>query len=298
MCLPAQGWPAERRHRAWPVCHLPTAQYGGTCGYGSGAGRRYGKYEHLSLAHRDRAHHDGYAKAASRLGGVSMSPATMGPATPDEIRTTGACCGVGCGMLAKPDGAGGITVRGDSHHPANLGRLCSKEVALGETLSLDDRLPAPSVHGTDTDCNSALGLLADRLSATVAEHGPDAAAFYVSGQLLTEDYCVARTLMKGFIGPPNIDTNSRPCMASIRCRARFKIWNWPIWWCWWCWWCCWAVIWHGVTLCFISAWPLPRRRARRCALWWLTPGAPQPAIWRICTSRLSRAAMLHCSITF
>ena len=50
---------------------------------------------------------------------------------------------------------------------------------------------------------------------TIAEHGPDAVAFYVSGQLLTEDYYVANKLMKGFIGTANIDTNSRLCMASI-----------------------------------------------------------------------------------
>ena len=49
---------------------------------------------------------------------------------------------------------------------------------------------------------------------TIAAHGPDSVAFYVSGQLLTEDYYVANKLMKGFIGSANIDTNSRLCMAS------------------------------------------------------------------------------------
>ncbi len=131
-----------------------------------------------------------------------------------EIRTTCAYCGVGCGVLARPDGAGGVTVRGDPDHPANYGRLCSKGFALGETLSLDDRLLAPRVNGVDTDWGAALGLVADRFSQTIARHGPDSVAFYVSGQLLTEDYYVANKLMKGFFGSANIDTNSRLCMAS------------------------------------------------------------------------------------
>lgn len=131
-----------------------------------------------------------------------------------EIRTTCAYCGVGCGVLARPDGAGGVTVRGDPDHPANRGRLCSKGFALGETLSLDDRLLTPRIGGGDTDWDSALGQVADRFSQTIAQHGPDSVAFYVSGQLLTEDYYIANKLMKGFIGSANIDTNSRLCMAS------------------------------------------------------------------------------------
>ncbi|CTQ51480.1 nitrate reductase [Jannaschia donghaensis] len=133
---------------------------------------------------------------------------------PGEIRTTCAYCGVGCGVLAKPDGQCGITVRGDPDHPANYGRLCSKGVALGETLSLDDRLVAPRVNGAEAAWDDALDLVANRFTRAIAEHGPDAVAFYVSGQLLTEDYYVANKLMKGFIGSANIDTNSRLCMAS------------------------------------------------------------------------------------
>src|SRR5690606_16029995 len=58
----------------------------------------------------------------------------------------------------------------------------------------------------------------DRVAATLArvraEHGPDAIGFYVSGQLLTEDYYVVNKFAKGFVGTANIDTNSRLCMAS------------------------------------------------------------------------------------
>ncbi|MEL6480953.1 MAG: molybdopterin-dependent oxidoreductase [Pseudomonadota bacterium] len=104
--------------------------------------------------------------------------------------------------------------RGDPEHPANFGRLCSKGAALGETVGLDQRLLCPRVDGQDTGWDYALQLVADRFSETIAQHGPDSAAFYVSGQLLTEDYYVANKLMKGFIGSANIDTNSRLCMAS------------------------------------------------------------------------------------
>ncbi len=136
------------------------------------------------------------------------------PRIPEPIRTTCPYCGVGCGVLATPDGLGGIVVKGDPDHPANRGRLCSKGSALGETLGLHDRLLSPRVHGAEVSWDSALDLVAGRLSRVIAEHGPDAVAFYVSGQMLTEDYYVDNKLMKGFIGSANIDTNSRLCMAS------------------------------------------------------------------------------------
>ncbi|MBS8226421.1 nitrate reductase [Vannielia litorea] len=131
-----------------------------------------------------------------------------------QIKTTCPYCGVGCGVLAEPDGAGGLKVVGDKAHPANFGRLCSKGSALGETVGLEERLLSPRVNGAKAGWDEALGLVADRFRQTIARHGPDSVAFYVSGQLLTEDYYVANKLMKGFIGSANIDTNSRLCMAS------------------------------------------------------------------------------------
>lgn len=125
-------------------------------------------------------------------------------------RTTCPYCGVGCGVLAGPDG----TIKGDPDHPANFGRLCSKGTALGETIDLDGRLLQPKVNGADTDWDTALDLVAEKFRRAIAEHGPESVAFYASGQLLTEDYYVANKLMKGFIGAANIDTNSRLCMAS------------------------------------------------------------------------------------
>ena len=130
------------------------------------------------------------------------------------IRTICPYCGVGSGVLALANGVDGVEVKGDPDHPANFGRLCSKGLALGETVGLQGRLLAPRVHGVDASWDAALDLVAQKFSAAIATHGPESVAFYVSGQLLTEDYYVAHKLMKGFIGSANIDTNSRLCMAS------------------------------------------------------------------------------------
>ncbi len=129
-------------------------------------------------------------------------------------KTTCPYCGVGCGVLAEVACSGEVSVRGDPEHPANFGRLCSKGSALAETIGLEDRLLVPEVHGSKSDWGTALDLVAAKFSEAIRAHGPDSVAFYVSGQLLTEDYYVANKLMKGFIGSANIDTNSRLCMAS------------------------------------------------------------------------------------
>ncbi|HLH12581.1 MAG TPA: molybdopterin-dependent oxidoreductase [Methylovirgula sp.] len=129
------------------------------------------------------------------------------------IRTTCPYCGVGCGVLAeKVDGK--VNLSGDPDHPANFGRLCSKGSALGETIGLETRLLHPKIEGRRATWDEALDLVASTFSRTLAEHGPESIAFYVSGQFLTEDYYVANKLMKGYIGSANIDTNSRLCMAS------------------------------------------------------------------------------------
>ncbi|TNE64078.1 MAG: nitrate reductase [Alphaproteobacteria bacterium] len=130
-----------------------------------------------------------------------------------SVRTTCAYCGVGCGIIAT-ETDGKVRIEGDPQHPANHGRLCSKGLALGETLGPSTRLARPTVAGTPVSWDIATQTVADRLGKIIGEHGPDAVAFYVSGQLLTEDYYVANKLMKGFIGSANIDTNSRLCMAS------------------------------------------------------------------------------------
>src|SRR6195952_1976591 len=134
-------------------------------------------------------------------------------------RTTCPYCGVGCGVLATPDGSGGAAIAGDPEHPANFGRLCSKGSALGETLPTEERLLYPMIRCSKGNMeqvawSDALDHVAHRFQHIVARDGPGAVAFYLSGQLLTEDYYVANKLMKGFLGSANVDTNSRLCMAS------------------------------------------------------------------------------------
>ncbi|WP_433909215.1 molybdopterin-dependent oxidoreductase [Sphingomonas yabuuchiae] len=130
------------------------------------------------------------------------------------IRTTCAYCGVGCGIRATVTGDRTVQIEGDPDHPANRGRLCSKGTHLGETVGLEGRLLTPMIGKRRASWDKALDLVAKRFRDTIAQHGPDSVAFYVSGQLLTEDYYVANKLMKGFIGSANIDTNSRLCMSS------------------------------------------------------------------------------------
>ena len=136
------------------------------------------------------------------------------------VRSTCPYCGVGCGVVASARADGSCAIAGDPLHPANAGSLCSKGSALAETLAGEGRLLHPLLRGHErgearrVGWGQALDRLAQGFASAIREHGPDSVAFYVSGQLLTEDYYVANKLMKGFIGSANIDTNSRLCMAS------------------------------------------------------------------------------------
>ncbi|MCZ7840830.1 nitrate reductase [Leclercia adecarboxylata] len=130
-----------------------------------------------------------------------------------ETQTTCPYCGVGCGLIARVE-KGEVSVRGDDSHPANFGRLCVKGSALGETTGLAGRLLHPEVDNQPVSWEQALDTAGARLREIIEQHGPQAVAFYASGQLLTEDYYAANKLMKGFIGAANIDTNSRLCMSS------------------------------------------------------------------------------------
>lgn len=128
-------------------------------------------------------------------------------------KTTCPYCGVGCGVEVSID-KGQPVIAGDMLHPANAGNLCLKGQSLAETLSLEGRLLHPTVDGKQTRWSEALDLVAHKIAESIDKHGSESVAFYVSGQLLTEDYYVANKLVKGYFGTGNIDTNSRLCMAS------------------------------------------------------------------------------------
>ena len=142
----------------------------------------------------------------------------------DETRSTCPYCGVGCGVIIESVGAQITGVRGDPEHPANFGRLCTKGSTLhltaAQPITMQARLLQPQMRDSrgaaarPVGWDHALDHLADRFAAIIASHGPDAVGFYLSGQLLTEDYYVFNKLAKGLIGTNNVDTNSRLCMSS------------------------------------------------------------------------------------
>jgi assimilatory nitrate reductase catalytic subunit len=137
-----------------------------------------------------------------------------------ETKTVCCYCGTGCGVIVESDGGRVTGVRGDPDHPANFGRLCTKGAALHLTTGHGGRALYPEVrrHGETARLRAGwdetLNYVAERFAAIIGEHGPDSVAFYVSGQLLTEDYYVFNKLAKGLIGTNNIDSNSRLCMSS------------------------------------------------------------------------------------
>jgi len=140
-----------------------------------------------------------------------------------ETKSTCCYCGTGCGVVIESLGGEITGVRGDERHPANFGKLCTKGTTLALTMapavrSGRARFPemrmARGAERLRKDWDSTLDSLAERFAATIREHGPDSVGFYVSGQLLTEDYYVFNKLAKGLIGTNNIDTNSRLCMSS------------------------------------------------------------------------------------
>jgi assimilatory nitrate reductase catalytic subunit len=150
----------------------------------------------------------------------------MNPVGPQRKETRSTCpyCGVGCGVIVESEGQRITGVRGDPQHPANFGRLCTKGSTLhltaAQPMAQQTRLLYPQwraqrngpTQRVEWDC--AFNVAVDRFHRLIAAHGPDAVGFYVSGQLLTEDYYVFNKLAKGLIGTNNIDTNSRLCMSS------------------------------------------------------------------------------------
>ena len=90
-------------------------------------------------------------------------------ATSDAIRTSCPYCGVGCGVLATPDGAGGASISADPEHPANFGKLCSKGAALDETLGSAGRLMHPTIGDRRVGWNEALDQVAGGLLRVIAD---------------------------------------------------------------------------------------------------------------------------------
>jgi NADPH-dependent sulfite reductase flavoprotein alpha-component len=142
-----------------------------------------------------------------------------------KVRTVCSYCGVGCGMVLDvgrgPDGRRTVLkAAGDKEHPANFGRLCTKGATTGDMLAAPGRLTTALIRTGRGDgpqpapVAAAVAETARRLRAIIDEHGPDAVALYVSGQMSLEAQYLANKLAKGFIRTNQIESNSRLCMAS------------------------------------------------------------------------------------
>ncbi|OUC79111.1 bifunctional nitrate reductase/sulfite reductase flavoprotein subunit alpha [Gordonia lacunae] len=133
-----------------------------------------------------------------------------------------AYCGVGCGMEMKLDDDSYRVTKtiGRSDHPTNFGRLCTKGSTTADMLAAGGRLSTPLVRDDrggqlrPAELDAVVTDTARRLRAVVDEHGPDAVALYVSGQMSLEAQYLANKLAKGFLRTNQIESNSRLCMAS------------------------------------------------------------------------------------
>src|SRR5215204_3069599 len=156
-----------------------------------------------------------------------MTPLEMLPGDPHQVRPpladgTTICpyCGVGCGLSVEVVDGAVSRVRGNAQHRGTKGMLCRKAVYLPQAVNAHDRLAYPWLREgrrrpfSRVSWEMAMGWASDRFSRIIQEHGPDSVGFYISGQLLTEDYYVVNKLAKGFIGTNNVDSNSRLCMSS------------------------------------------------------------------------------------
>ncbi len=138
----------------------------------------------------------------------------------DNVRSICPYCGVGCGVILETRSGKVIKTKGDPDHPANRGKLCTKGMTLHKTIHTQDRLTRPLMRKTPSDSllpvswDTALNRIAQTFRSLIGRYGSRSIAFYISGQLMTEDYYVVNKLAKGFLKVNNIDSNSRLCMSS------------------------------------------------------------------------------------
>ena len=216
--LPHKGGPlsAGLVHGRSVTC---LAQLGGRPGQRPGAGARRGLRPGGRCPGRGRRGQPGPGLAMD----AAAIPVSIHPARDEGAEVASVCCycGTGCGVRVRVSQGAVLAVRGDDSHPANHGRLCSKGLALADTVRADHArvLAASWRAGRDEPrkpigLDQALDIAADRLADAIVRHGPDSVGFYLSGQLLTEDYAVFNKLARALVGTNNIDTNSRLCMSS------------------------------------------------------------------------------------
>ncbi|WP_137805161.1 bifunctional nitrate reductase/sulfite reductase flavoprotein subunit alpha [Pseudomonas sp. G(2018)] len=136
------------------------------------------------------------------------------------VRSVCPFCGVGCGIVMQVEGNRVVKVAGDKTHPTNFGRLCTKGTTCGQAIAESGRMEnaylrqARNQEPARVAMDQAISETASRLRGILQNHGPDALAFYVSGQMSLEAQYLINKLAKGFVRTNNIESNSRLCMAS------------------------------------------------------------------------------------
>lgn len=137
-----------------------------------------------------------------------------------SVRSVCPYCGVGCGVLLETNKGRVVKVGGDPEHPANRGKLCTKGMNLHKTIHTPDRLTQPLMRESKdsffipASWDASLERISKTFLSLIDRYGVESIAFYISGQLLTEDYYVVNKLAKGFLKVNNVDSNSRLCMSS------------------------------------------------------------------------------------
>lgn len=137
-----------------------------------------------------------------------------------NVRSVCPYCGVGCGVILETEKGKVFKVQGDPEHPANRGKLCTKGMNLHKTIHTPDRLTQPLMRESKNSFfvpaswDKALERISTSFQSLINQYGTESIAFYISGQLLTEDYYVVNKLAKGFLKANNVDSNSRLCMSS------------------------------------------------------------------------------------
>jgi sulfite reductase (NADPH) flavoprotein alpha-component len=138
----------------------------------------------------------------------------------NSVKSVCPYCGVGCGIVMQVEDNRVIKVVGDKTHPSNFGRLCTKGTTCGQAVAESGRMASAYIRHQRShepvraEMDAAISETARRLRGILDRDGPGALAFYVSGQMSLEAQYLANKLAKGFVGTPNIESNSRLCMAS------------------------------------------------------------------------------------
>jgi nitrate reductase NapA len=126
-------------------------------------------------------------------------------------------CGTGCGIQVGMRDGRVVDVRGDelAH---NQGVICIKGSMTRALPYVEGRLTVPKIRRdgklVEASWDEAMAMVAGRFKDAIAESGPDAVAFYGSGQLFTEESYTANKLFKAGVRTNNVDGNPRLCMAS------------------------------------------------------------------------------------